>query len=97
MEMRRVIHNYVAQGATQPEVKEAIDYLTGSYPVRLETNAGVAGQLLAAEDYGLGLDYIQKRAGYYRAVTLSDVNQAIKKYVRPNAAAIVISGAAPAK
>ena len=70
-------------------------YLTGSYPIRLETSAGVAQQLLVAADYDLGLDYIQKRASLYNNVTVEQVNAAAHKYLHPDKAVLVISGAAP--
>jgi len=82
-------------GVTADEVENAKKYLTGSYPIRLETSAGVAQQLLLAADYGLGLDYIQKRAGLYDSVTVAQVNAAARKYLHPDKAVLVISGAAP--
>src|SRR5204863_124002 len=66
------------QGVTDRERLEALAFLTGYFPVRLETNAGLAGVLLVAEYYGLGMDYIQKYASYYEAVTTSQVNEAAK-------------------
>ena len=79
-------------GATKTEVQHAVDYLTGSYPVTLSTNGAVAGQLLIAQIYNLGLDYIQKRDSYYRAVTLDQVNEAARKYLNPGIGALVIVG-----
>ena len=73
-------------------MQQAIAYITGSYPVTLSTNGAVAGQLLVAQIYGLGLDYIQKRNGYYQAVTTDEVNAAAKKYLRPGTGALVIAG-----
>jgi zinc protease len=96
-ELRQVVTQMKAQGATAQDMADAKAYLTGAYPITLETNGGVAGQLLIAEDYGLGLDYIQKRAGYYRAVTLQQVNAAARKYLHPDKAALIISGAAPTR
>lgn len=83
------------EGVTVDEVEGAKKFLTGSYPLRLETNAGVAGQLLVSEDYGLGLDYIQKRAGLINNVTPEQVSKAAQKYLHPDKEVLVISGAAP--
>ena len=57
------------EGPTDDEMEDAKGYLTGVFPVRLETNAGVAGQLLSAELYGLGLDYIERYPSIVRGVT----------------------------
>ncbi|BDI32868.1 proteinase [Capsulimonas corticalis] len=80
------------KGVTQDEVAKTVSYLTGSYAVTLSTNAAVGHQLLAAQIYGLGLDYIQKRNSYYKAVTVEKVNAAAKKYLRPGTGSLVISG-----
>lgn len=96
-QLRAVVAQMRKTGVTPEEVRQSKAYLTGSYPLRLETNAGVAGQLLVAEDFGLGLDYIQKRAALYNAVTVGQVNAAVQKYLRPDKAALVIGGATPGK
>ena len=91
-EMQRQVALLHDQGATPQEVQQAVAYITGSYPVTLSTNGAVAGQLLVAQIYGLGLDYIQKRNTYYQAVTTEQVNAAARKYLRPGAGALVIAG-----
>ena len=91
-ETRRQLTLAQTQGFTPDEVSKAVDYLTGSYAVTLATNSSVASQLLVGEVYGLGADYIQKRNGYYRAVTPQQVNEAAKKYLDPTLGTLVISG-----
>lgn len=95
--LKQIVTQMHDQGATAQEVEDAKDYLTGAYPITLGTNSGVADQLLIAQDYGLGLDYIEKRAGYYRSVTLAQVNATARNLLHPTKATLVISGAAPAK
>ncbi|RYG59162.1 insulinase family protein, partial [bacterium] len=80
------------KGFTKDEVEKAISYITGTYAVTLSTNSAVAGQLLVSEVYGLGDDYIQKRNGYYRAVTPEQVNAAAAKYLDPTLGTLVIAG-----
>ncbi len=80
------------KGVTQRELDEAVAYLTGSFPLALETNEGLAGVLWRAEFYGLGPNYIRDYPQRYRAVTLAQVNAAAKKYLHPDAAALVIAG-----
>src|SRR4029077_5224808 len=45
-------------GVTAREVDDAVAYLTGRFPLRLETNAGVAEMLWGMEFFSLGSDYI---------------------------------------
>jgi len=96
-EINRIVSDMVKNGVTDDEVRQAKLYLMGSYPLRLETNTGVAGQLLMAEDYNLGLDYIQKRAALYSSITIADVNAAARKLLHPDKALLIYAGAAPGK
>lgn len=80
------------EGPAATELAEAKSYLTGVFPVRLEKNSAVASQLLGAELYGLGMDYIERYGAVIRAVTLDEVRAAAKRYVRPNAGALAIVG-----
>jgi zinc protease len=82
-------------GVTAREVDEAVAYLTGRFPLRLETNAGVSEILWAMEFYGLGNDYIDRYAGYYRAVTVAQVNEAARAHLHPDRATVVLSGPVP--
>lgn len=91
-EAQRQLKDAREKGLSPDEVQRAIDYITGTYAVTLSTNAAVAGQLLVGEVYGLGLDYIQKRNGYYKAVTPAQVNEAARKYLQPGQGTIVIAG-----
>ena len=83
------------QGVTQRELDEAVAYLTGRFPLRLETNAGMAEILWVAEFYTLGDDYIDRYGDYYRAVNVAAVNEAAKKHLQPDRAILVISGTLP--
>jgi zinc protease len=82
----------LAKGVTQREVDEAVAYITGRFPQRLETNAGMAGMLWTMEFYNLGPDYIDRYAGYYRAVTVAQVNAAAKKHLNPDRATLIVAG-----
>lgn len=91
-EVERQIDYMRVHGVTPREVKQTIDFLTGSYAVTLSTNSAVAQQLLIAEIFGLGLDYIEKRNDLYRAVTVEQVNAAARQYLHPGKGALVIAG-----
>ncbi|HMC53476.1 MAG TPA: pitrilysin family protein, partial [Acidimicrobiales bacterium] len=45
---------------TKQEVEDVKKYLLGSLPFRFTTRSAVAGELLAAERYGLGFDFLEK-------------------------------------
>jgi zinc protease len=82
-------------GVTQREVDEAVAYLTGRFPLRLETNDGVADMLWSMEFFNLGADYIDRYAGYYRAVTVQQANEAARTHLHPDRATVVVAGPVP--
>jgi zinc protease len=93
-ETERITRQFVAGGANAEELRQAKLYITGLYPSELETSSGIADQLLTAEQFGLGLDYIDKYIPTINAVTLSQVNAAARKHIHPNSAVVVLAGAA---
>lgn len=83
------IHN---EKATEEELDDAKNFLTGVFPIRAETQEGLTGLVVNQELYDLSDDYLQSYRDNINAVTLDDVLAAAKKYVRPDEAAIVIVG-----
>ena len=79
-------------GPTDEEMESAKGFLTGVFPVRLETNTGVAHQLVSAELYGLGLDYIERYPGLIRSITREEAASAARRDLRPDASVLVVAG-----
>ena len=77
---------------TAEEVEDAKKYLLGSLPFRFTTLSAVAAQLMAAERYGLGFDFLEKYRKEVAAVTPADVQAVAKKYLDPKALTIVAVG-----
>lgn len=80
------------EAPTKEEVEDAKKYLLGSSPFRFTTMSAVAGQLLAAEKYGLGFDFLEKYKKEIAAVTPEDVQAVAKKYLDPKTLTIVVVG-----
>ena len=74
------------------ELADSQSYLTGSLPLRLETNEGIAGALLEMERYGLGLDHLQRYAGLIEAVTVPDVQAVSRRYLDPEVYCLAVAG-----
>ena len=81
--VREEIHKIRAGGVTEKELQEAKDYLTGSFPLRLDTNRRVARFLGEVEYFGLGLDYMERFPSLIRKVTREDVLRAARKHLTP--------------
>ena len=78
--------------APAEEVDSAKKYLLGSLPFRLATADDIAGQLLAAERYKLGFDFLDTYRAKVAAVTPAMVQAAAKKHLDPNKLAVVAVG-----
>ena len=63
------------------ELKDAQAYLTGSFPLRLDTNAKISSFLVLVEFYSLGLDYINEYAKKIDSVTKDDILSVARKYI----------------
>ena len=79
-------------GFTKKEVDDSKRYLIGSLPRQLETNGGIAGFLLSAEVFGLGIDHDQRLPARITAVTDDDVARVARRLLDPGRAVIVVAG-----
>lgn len=81
-----------ADGVTERELAESQQYLIGSMPRALETNAGIASFLQNAEFFGLGLEHDAQLRDYLSSVTRDDIHAAAQRLLDPSRAAVVIAG-----
>jgi zinc protease len=77
---------------TEKELADAKAYLTGSFPLRMDTSAKIGGMMTSVEIYNLGLDYPQKYPKLINAVTKEDILRVAKKYIDPDKMVIVVLG-----
>lgn len=77
--VRQVLRRVGREGITAEEIKSAKAYLTGSFPLRLTSNAAIAGMLTAIQLSKLGPDYMDRYAGYIEAVTPEDIKRVAAK------------------
>lgn len=78
------------EGVTEEELSDAKGYLTGSFPLRIDTNAEVANFLTLIEFYSLGLDYPEKYKALINGITKEDIQRVAKKYLDPENFILVI-------
>ncbi|PIQ26381.1 hypothetical protein COW36_14640 [bacterium (Candidatus Blackallbacteria) CG17_big_fil_post_rev_8_21_14_2_50_48_46] len=87
-----VVEKYRKEGISARELELAKSALIGSYLVGLSTNPSLADRLTDIEFFKLGDDYIQKRREQIQAVSLEEVNAAIRKYFTPDRLNTIIVG-----
>ncbi len=72
------------QGVSATELSDAKAYLTGSFPLRLDTSSKVARLLASLEYYGLGLDYADRFPELINRVSVADVQRVARQYLHPD-------------
>jgi len=75
---------------TDEELSDAKAFLTGSFPMRIETSSRIANFLVAVEFYGLGVRYIDDYPEYINKVTKEDVTRVASKYLDPEKFILVV-------
>lgn len=89
-EVLKEIRRIREEPVSEEELKEAKAYLTGSFPLRLDTNAEIAQLLTGIELYGLGLDYVERYPTLIEAVTREEVLRVAKRYLDPERFVLVV-------
>ena len=74
------------------EIEDCKTYLTGTLPLHLETNEGIASFLLTVEEYGLGLDYLQRYPDIIARVSREEIQNTVRKYLRPDRYVMTMAG-----
>ena len=66
----------IAENAiSEAELEAAKTFITGSFPLSLNSNARIARTLVVLQDFDLGIDYLDRRAGIIDAVTTGDIRR----------------------
>jgi zinc protease len=74
------------------ELEAAKSFLTGSFPLRIETPGSVARQLAQVRLLGLPIEALTEYRDRVAAVTSADIQRVAREYIRPEHAAIVVVG-----
>lgn len=93
---RSVVADFVANGPSADELKAAKENLAGGFPLRLDSNRKLLGNVANIAWNGLPLDYLQHWAERVNAVTADEIKAAFQRVLQPDRMVTVVLGAAPA-
>jgi len=81
---------------SERELADAKAYLTGSFPLTIETPDAIAMQVLNVVFYGLPISDLQTFRERVNAVTVEDIQRVARLYLKPDRLSIVLVGNAAA-
>jgi len=91
-EIQKELKTFLEKGVSATELAEAKAYLTGSFPLRMDTNAKLVRLLSAMELYGLGMDFPEKYSQRINQVTAEEVLRMARTYLHPDKFLLVVVG-----
>lgn len=80
------------EGPTAAELDNAKTYLTGSFPLGLDSTQHIAGVLVQMQQDKLGIDYLDRRASLIGGVTLDEAREVAQKLFDPIALSFAVVG-----
>jgi len=80
---RDVLDGFLKDGPTEDELSAAKANLTGSFPLRLDSNKKLLENVAVIGFYGLPLDYLDQYQAKVQAVTVDQIKAAFARHVRP--------------
>jgi zinc protease len=80
------------EGPSEAELDLAKDFLVGSFPLTLDTSARVASLLVEIQLDNLGIDYLDRRAALFGAVTLDQARRVAHTLLDPDGLSFAVVG-----
>lgn len=93
---QKVVADFVVNGPTDKELKAAQENLAGGFPLRLDSNRKLLGNVANIAWNDLPLDYLQHWADRVNAITAEQIKSAFQRVLQPERMVTVVLGAAPA-
>jgi zinc protease len=90
---RETLVRFLAEGPDESELQAAKHYLSGSFPLRLDSNGKLVDNVATIGFHGLPLDYLDTYIDEVEKVTAADVRAAFARHVRQENLVTVIVGA----
>lgn len=90
--IRAEILDLARNGPSAAELDKAKKYMIGSYPLRFDTSAKIAGQLVQMQLEGYGREWLVERAGRIAAVGEADAKRAAARLFGDGALNVVMVG-----
>lgn len=87
-EISKMKNEYVSD----EELTSVKNYLTGNFPLQLETPNAIASKVISLKIYDIEKDYYNTYISKVNAVTKQDINDVAMKYLHPDKVTIAVGG-----
>ena len=81
--MNKVVADFVKDGPSDAEVEAAKAYLSGSFPLNIDSNKKIMRQVIHIATHNLPLDTLNTWQARINAVTTDEVKAAYQKHLKP--------------
>ena len=88
--VRETVRNFVEKGVTEAELKAAKQNIIGGFPLRIDSNKKIIDYLSVIGFYDLPLTYLDDFTDRVNKVTSTQIHDAFKRRIDPDALATVI-------
>ncbi|MDP1723565.1 MAG: pitrilysin family protein [Alphaproteobacteria bacterium] len=82
--IKAVYKNLAITGPTEEELNEAKSYITGSFALMLDNTKSIAQFLLRMQKDKLGIDFLEKRNDFIRAVSADQIKKVANDFLSPD-------------
>ncbi len=89
----KTVRDYVANGPTEKELRDAKTNLVGGFPLRIDSNRKIHEYLAMIGYYRLPLTYLDDFVGNIERVTIADIKRAFTARIDPDRLITVVVGA----
>lgn len=86
------LNSFIAKGPTQEQLDKALKNITGSAPLRTDSNSKLVEYLAMIGFYGLPLDYLDTFNDKVSAVTVDSIKDAWQRRIKPEKLVTVVVG-----
>ncbi len=87
-----VLHGLADAPVPEAELTSAKTFITGAFPLEVETAAGTAGKVLEALRFGYGRDFLEHYNEQISKVTAADLQRFARERMHPDTMTIVLVG-----
>lgn len=90
--MRKTILDFIAKGPTEAELKAAKQNLINGFPLRIDSNGKLLGNISMMGLHGLPLNYLDTWTAEIDKVTVQSAREAFARHVNPDKLVTVVVG-----